>query len=149
VVLRRSAVEGPPLRLATDRRYLLRALKLGFREVAASRPDQPLLCRDERRTYLWMPLDASGAIPPTPGRTRRQDPMPTSNGSQPEDQPTGPASNVEPPDPLAEAEALRVLLQEAALSAGRLVGALKQQRRRGRSLEAALASLRQLGPHGL
>ena len=53
-------------------------------------------------------------------------------------------SEAEMPDPLREAEALRALLQEAQLRLGRLLAALKHERRHDRALRAALASLRQL-----
>jgi hypothetical protein len=45
---------------------------------------------------------------------------------------------------LAEAEALRAALQEALARTARLIGALRQHRRRGRAVEAAVASLRRL-----
>ena len=47
-------------------------------------------------------------------------------------------------DPLAEAEALRAALAEAAGRAARLVAGLKQYRKERRSLQAAWSSLRQL-----
>ena len=52
--------------------------------------------------------------------------------------------NVEGPDPLAEAEALRTLLQDAAVRASRLIGALKHQKRQSRAVQTAMASLRRL-----
>ena len=47
-------------------------------------------------------------------------------------------------DPIAEAEALRGLLHEAASRSARLVAALKQQRRQTRVLQQAVQSIRQL-----
>jgi hypothetical protein len=47
-------------------------------------------------------------------------------------------------DALAEAEALRQQLQEALARTARLIAALKQQRRQGRAVQAAVASLRKL-----
>ena len=47
---------GPPVRVACDRRQLLRALRLGFTAVNISSPDKPLFCRDDRRTYVFMPV---------------------------------------------------------------------------------------------
>ena len=55
-----------------------------------------------------------------------------------------PNSEAEPPDPLMEAEALRALLHDAQLRLGRLLAALKQQRRHNRALHAAMDSLRGL-----
>ena len=65
MVLTRSTVSGPPLRLCTDRRFLVRAVKLGFDRVDVLGADKPLACRDGLRIYLWMPLDATAAIAPT------------------------------------------------------------------------------------
>ena len=48
------------------------------------------------------------------------------------------------PDPVAEAEALRAVLAEAAGRAGRLAAALKQFRKERRALASAWSSLRQL-----
>ena len=49
-------------------------------------------------------------------------------------------------DPLAEAEAIRVLLHEGQARLGRLVSFLKHHRRQSRALQSAVASLRQLPP---
>ena len=50
----------------------------------------------------------------------------------------------EPFDPVAEAEALRLALADAAARAHRLVAALKQFRKERRALHTAWSSLRQL-----
>jgi hypothetical protein len=55
-----------------------------------------------------------------------------------------PSSEAELPDPLVEAEALRALLHDAQFRLGRLLAALKQQRRNNRALRAAMDSLRGL-----
>jgi hypothetical protein len=47
-------------------------------------------------------------------------------------------------DVIAEGEALRGLLQDAAARVGRLLAALKQQRRQSRAVQQAMASLKQL-----
>jgi hypothetical protein len=65
VALARSSASGAPARLCLDRRYLRRALQLGFAELQLERPDAPVVCRDAGRTYLWMPLDQGGVVPPT------------------------------------------------------------------------------------
>jgi hypothetical protein len=48
---------------------------------------------------------------------------------------------------IAEAEALRTVLTEAVGRASHLAAGLKRQRRQGRALQGALASLRELQPH--
>jgi hypothetical protein len=70
LLLARSAASGAPARLCCDRRYLRRALQLGFAELRVERPDLPVVCRDRRRTYLWMPLDQGGTVPPTDDAVR-------------------------------------------------------------------------------
>jgi hypothetical protein len=166
--LSRSAVQGPPLRLATDRRCLLRALRLGFLEVEAGPEERPLVCRDAGRTYLWMYLTAGEALPPTPAGpaavpcdaspatpehvsnpTRRIQtmPRPAQNGNAPHDDvPAAPngarAVEADLETLLAEGEALRGLLQEAHGRLGRLLAGLKHHRRQAKAVETALASLR-------
>ena len=71
-------------------------------------------------------------------------PAPHANGQGPpegRDGATPPGSNL---DPIAEAEALRGLLHEAASRSARLVAALKQQRRHFRAVQQVAQSLRQL-----
>jgi len=165
VVLSCSTVTGPPVRLCLDRDYLARALKLGFRELLVPSPNQPVLCQDQGRLYVFMPLDGKNAVLPCKGmhrlvsvegdnqpestpRERRKDIMPavTPNGRNPDDHlsPQQPEhSGIE--EIIVEAEALRVQLQEASVRTSRLIAALKQQRRQSRAVMAAMASLRQIG----
>jgi hypothetical protein len=171
VVLSGSSCAGPAVRLACNRRYLWRVVQLGFREVLIGNATTPLLCRDPTRTYLFMPLE--GALPPAadavrivssdtpavalraqpqsePPRRKEPMPRPSTPGEEPRNGPAGlpapspPTSEAEPPDPLVEAEALRALLHDGQLRLGRLLAALKQQRRHSRALRAAVDSLRQL-----
>jgi hypothetical protein len=164
-VLSGSRATGKPVRLNLDRRYLWRAIQLGFAEIQVAGPDQPVACRDRTRTYVFMPLDKEAAIPPGPDALRiasgegappepppqpeRRDtamPAPPPNG-----RPTDPARPAQPPerggglaDLIAEAEALRALLAEATARNARLLAALKQHRKQARAVEVAVASLRQL-----
>ncbi len=168
VGLTRSAVSGPPLRVVTDRRYLLRALQLGFGEFEAGPGERPLVCRQGQRTYLWMLLSDKEALPPTsaarpvgaavePSPFTREVPDPTRrpiamsrpvphNGHPPQDGAAAPHAAGSPESGLetllAEAEALRGLLQEAQGRLGRLLAGLKHQRRQAKAVETALASLR-------
>src|SRR5262249_4029694 len=124
----------------------------------------PAACHDEHRVYVWMPLDATAALPPTPDALRIMSaedaqpmpPTPTerSNGLMPAPQPNhtpdnGQANGTEPDrmglaDAIAEAEALRALLHDASARTARLLAALKHQRRQSRAVQQAMASLRQL-----
>lgn len=153
VALARSHVEGPPARVVVDRRFLLRAIRLGFRTIAMTRPGCPLVCRDGSRTYVFMPLDPGQDAPasPDPSAPGNPDPRSERRTAPPGNDRTDTRATRDgtpvgdgPPDLLAEAEALRGLLQDGVARAGRLVAALRVQRRQTRALHAALASLRRL-----
>jgi hypothetical protein len=70
VVLTGSQVEGPPLRLASDRGLLARALQLGFTEFALAGAEFPVVCRQAPRTFAWMPLGKDAALPPAADAVR-------------------------------------------------------------------------------
>ena len=53
LTLSNSRLEGDPITLNSNREYLLRALRLGFREVCLYGNEQPVLCDDGRRQFLW------------------------------------------------------------------------------------------------
>jgi hypothetical protein len=160
LVLARSQVEGPPVCLVMDRRYLLRSLKLGFTEVVLRQAAEPLLCQDARRSYVWMPLTDAQPVPPAksaslpPARARKdaqparlETPRraPAMSTNEPNNIPrNGAARQEDPLDLITEAEEVRVQLQNALARTSRLVAALKQQRRQTRVVEAALSSLRKL-----
>jgi hypothetical protein len=191
-----SAALGKPLRVCLDRRHLLRSLELGFREIAFADADRPALCRDGRRVFAWVLLDAKMALPPGPDDLRiastagggpAAPPAPPSDpetqtpavaegdsapaaAAPPPVQPerritpvTTPHSNGGPGDAgrpaerpeaggydalLEEAFALQDALRAGLARCGRLLAALKQQRRQARLVQATLASLRQLQPPG-
>ncbi|MCE9603302.1 MAG: hypothetical protein K8U03_00190 [Planctomycetia bacterium] len=64
-----SQLVGEPIVLNTNRRYVERALRLGFRNVGLFGPESPALCVDDRRRFIWMLLDKGSAIP------RHEDPI--------------------------------------------------------------------------
>jgi hypothetical protein len=174
LVLEKSRVSGKAVRFATCRTYLVRALQLGFGEIAVVTPDTPVLCRDESRLYLWMPLGEKAALKPAANALRitpppngmhpstvpdsRRNPAMSTNGPNhhpPPARPTPsparpvppapPATNGSPPLSLVEeAEALQGLLREALARTARLVAGLKQQRKQQRLVSSTLASLRHL-----
>ena len=167
VILARSESGGAPLRVATDRRYLLCAAQLGLETIQAFRPEVPLVGLAADRTYVWMPLDKSAVIPPgqdvrrllpaedvpppppepSPERRRTPMPPPPGNGHLSDDRPP-PERNGGIGELIAEAEALRNLLSEASARSARLVAALKQHRRQSKAVEAAVVTLRQLNLGG-
>jgi hypothetical protein len=61
-----STVQGKAVRFATARRYLARAVKLGFDAFEVSGGGKPVVCRAGPRTYVWMNLDPQDAVPPHP-----------------------------------------------------------------------------------
>jgi len=155
LVLAQSRVEGLAVRACMDRRYLLRAVQMGFRQIMVIRHDKPILCQDEKRTYLWMPLGDPASTEPQkashstvtapitspPTQITRSTPMTDRNGHRPTEELT---PGAEGPDPLAEAETLRTLLQDAAARTSRLIAALKHQKRQSRAVQSAMSSLRRL-----
>jgi len=74
-----SQLVGEPIVLNTNRRFVERALRLGFRSVGLFEPELPSLCVDDRRRYIWMLLDKGSIIP------RHDDPMrlPAGRASRP------------------------------------------------------------------
>lgn len=66
-----SHLTGSPLTIHTNRDYLLRALRLGFRQLAFQSPQAPVVCSDDARQetgarqYVWAVLSPEDAIPAT------------------------------------------------------------------------------------
>jgi hypothetical protein len=76
VVLSGSRLAGQPLLLNSNRAFLARALKLGFREIGIRDAAAPLVCRDDLRQYGWMPLGHDGAIQASDDMIRIASPVP-------------------------------------------------------------------------
>ena len=74
LVLTQSSRIGEPLCINTDRRYLARALRLGFREFTFFGPNVPTQCSDGSRQYVWAVLDPQSAIKPTSKAVRLASP---------------------------------------------------------------------------
>lgn len=88
VALHRSTVSGPSVRLATDGKYLRRALELGLTDFQITKPGVPVLAHREGVIFVWMPLGqpdtrsaskdakrgstSSPAIQPAPDPGRRE-----------------------------------------------------------------------------
>src|SRR5260370_25733569 len=64
LLLSRSRYTGAPVCFNTNREFLGRAIRLGFREIAVRGPDAPVVCRDGPRVYGWQPLTRESAIEP-------------------------------------------------------------------------------------
>jgi hypothetical protein len=77
VGLSHSTITGPSVRFRTNRCYLARALGLGLAELQIVDASTPVVCQDEKRTYVWMPLDKKGALAPTDDAVRISPPTNT------------------------------------------------------------------------
>jgi hypothetical protein len=62
LTLTNSRLEGTPLRATMNRKYLERALKLGFGRVEFFGAESPAQCDDGQRQYLWAVLHPNTAI---------------------------------------------------------------------------------------
>ena len=162
LVLARSRYDGPAVRVAMDRRFLVRALHLGMGELQVAGPDQPVAIREGRRIYGWQPLGPEGALGPDDDAIRVESTSATDPEAGIARAPAEAAARREAPQvvrvrdreerPLdgglssviQEARELRDALGQAQSRAGRLVAALRKQRSRGRLVQDTLRSLRQL-----
>src|SRR5262249_29518738 len=164
LVLAGSQVSGKEVCLPVNRNYLLRALALGFTEMVVVAADVPVQWGDDRRRYVWMPLDKEGALAGKEDDLEIVSAAAQANGKQPQ-APKEPARDKAPiaarangkgqprkcrqqgqglDGALAEAQQLRGVLRDALARTQQLLATLKQQRQQGRLLRATLASLKQL-----
>ena len=77
VVLSNSRRTGAELRWQTNRKFLARAVRLGFREVCLHGAETPPVCRDEHRVYVWALLEADKALAPTDNMVSLTSPVST------------------------------------------------------------------------
>ncbi len=156
--LSRSAVAGPPARVALDRAVLRRAMRLGLTTVRTPGGGKPVVFEGADFTLVAVALGSASEAGPEPGGTvtvtdpvapaavtttlRRSTMKPhETNGHLPNGRHDPPP---DAPDPLAEAEALRAALAEAAGRAARLVAALKARKKEQRALASVWTSLKTL-----
>jgi hypothetical protein len=142
VFLTGSTATGLPVRLALDRRFLLRALALGFRRLRLSEKANAFVAVADDRLYLAAVLDPSlcvGSHDTIPAKALTPLPVPLEN-TMPKNAEPEPAN----PDLLAEAEGLRVALVELAQRAGRLIALLKSRKKDERVLSQVWSSLKSL-----
>jgi hypothetical protein len=170
LVLNGSRREGEPLTWSTDRRYLLRALELGLRQVQLTGGDGIVWCQGEQSQYLWMPLGPEQAVKPSANCIRVESgsvpastlPAPSTVSVQPKPRrksavtsqpdsaaPATKTKRTQRPIPsgstIEQAIALRDALKAAANHANDLARTLKRQRRENQVVQSTLASLRELG----
>ncbi|HEX3313240.1 MAG TPA: hypothetical protein VHR72_00050 [Gemmataceae bacterium] len=164
----RSVCQGRPARVPIGGSYLSRALRLGCNELAVSKPDAPLLFQGDGCTYVVMPLNPELAIAPAEGATHiasaidvadrlqprtRRTPMPPSHANgHAGSNGTGAAADAERgpgfQELLVEADQLRAQVQDVLARLTKLLAGLKQFRRQGRAVQAAVQSIRDLRLEG-
>jgi hypothetical protein len=172
VILTNSSWSGQPIRIQANRQYLARAVHLGFAELHLYTPASPALWQDGNRQYVWALLDPETAIGPTTDpvriespadpagavpnqRRRRKDVSKPNNNPKPDNEPetTGrngqshAAAAVKPEQPsgaIAQAVSLRDTLRDATNKANELIRVLQHDKKQGRQLRTALASLREI-----
>lgn len=116
VELPSSRLDGEPVVLNTNRRYLAEAIRLGFRTLHSFGPESPVLCSNDRRQYLWCLLDAKSAIP------RHADPIRIETPCNRNSLATTPAAAATPPTTSTESPvttSLKTQNQQVAASATR------------------------------
>jgi hypothetical protein len=173
LALSSSRLDGDPITVNSNREYLLRALRLGFRDVHFYGREQPVLCDGGGRQYVWALLSPESPIPSSPDLIRiasiqRQageasgHPQPrrskaTVSEPTPQTPPTGdkPATKArrssasKRPSPIEQAVVFRDALRTAVVQANELIRNLKQQKREARLVQTTLASLKQLQEVGV
>jgi hypothetical protein len=172
IVLANSEVDGHPMRFNCNRRYLVQAAKLGFRQAHLYGPNAPAMFRDERRSYVWAVLDPEAAIPPDTNAVRVESsaqldsqespPQPTTrprkrpkmtetksaqqSGSDPNTEETAAENTAENGngDVIEQAEAVKASLREAASKTSQLIAALRRHRKQAKAVQSTLAAIKQL-----
>ncbi len=173
LVLTRSGYTGEPVRFNTNRDFLARAIRLGLGDLEVADADSPLVGRDGDRVFAWQPLSKESALGPDEDAVRiESQPHPITTTDPliglPERKTTvseadnsdgreagrhgesNDQASSESPAPtglaalIGEAEALHEALGAARARSGRLVVALRKQKRREKLVASTLASLRQL-----
>jgi len=76
VVLSGSRHSGAAVTISLNRKYLGRALKLGFREIGVKDVAAPLVCSDERRQYVWALLYPEDTVRASDDAVRIASPIP-------------------------------------------------------------------------
>jgi hypothetical protein len=142
VFLTGSTASGLPIRLAFDRRFLMRALSLGFRRLRLAGNANAFVAVADDRLFLAAVLDPSLCVgPPDTIPAKALAPLPVpSETTMPKNTEPEPSN----PDLLAEAEGLRVALVELAQRAGRLIALLKSRKKDERVLNQVWSSLKSL-----
>jgi hypothetical protein len=135
-----STVPGPPLRLALDRRDLLRAVTAGCRTLHLFAAGRPWVALGDATLYLATSFDPPEVPPAQPGPTAALVPVETSSSPS--------LRELSDDSVLYEAEAFRRSLHATGRRAGRLFGRLVTRLREERILERLWTAVKSLPPAG-
>ncbi len=155
LVLSNSRRIGAELKVSTDRKFVERALQLGFRAIHLRDAETPAVCRDDRRSYFWALLGKDSVLKSDATATRIESPLrqPVSMTSPKARIPMKPhpipqtekkQAAGQPPSILAQAEVLQGTLRAALNGTRELIAAIKQRRKQNRLVESTLRSLKEL-----
>lgn len=175
LVLSNSTRTGQQGRFTSSRNFLLRALKLGATNLHIFSPQAAILATRGAKRYIWMPLDPSLDVKPTPNCPRlasaeQSSPVPVRSRISPASvrkvatQPMTDRST--PPTPrrtrqtaasdkrhatssiLDQASQLRTSLRDTLSQTNELIRSLKRQKKQSRLVQSTLASLKLLQTAG-
>jgi hypothetical protein len=146
-------------------------LQLGFNRISVYGADKPLVCRDEKRQYVWQPLEPKSVLSASTDAIRLSstDSAPVEKSTVPVKEAEAVANSnrsedhqpaIEEPAAtesatptsrrsgiaavLVEAEEIKELLRQAYTRTHQLVTGVKRYRKQAQAVKSALGSLRQL-----
>ena len=145
------AVEGPPATVAVNRMVIDRALRQGCRTLRIPSNLRLVALEGPDRLFAVAALDTSIVVstpgrpsPRSPAPSFRRDAMKPVNGTAANGRHPPPTNEPESFDPLAEAEAIRLLVVEVGSRLVRLIGTLRSSRKEKKVLANVWAGLKQL-----
>lgn len=83
LVLTNSCWTGTPSCINTNRKYLERAIKLGFRQVQVFGDESPAVCRDSHRNFVWALLSGGDGFERTKNTVSIPNPQQATTNSPP------------------------------------------------------------------
>ncbi len=153
IVLSQSHREGAAIRFATNRGYLSRAMKLGFRSISVNDTETPVRCHEPTRDYVWATLGKDAIVKPQPDALRIQStPTPNDNHHHPKEEnapemPHNATTDQEhqtASELISSAEHLKASLRESQNAVTSLIAGLKRHRQQTKKIRSAVATLKQL-----
>jgi hypothetical protein len=161
LVLQTSQRNGREVRLATDRRFLSRAIELGFESIYFDDDNHPAVCDDGHRTFVWALLAKDGIVAPAPQSTIIESPISHSYQKPSTEQPHAMKTKTTPPpkpeapeqipsdskpskSPIEQAVTFRDELRNMLGQANELIRSLKRQKQQQRLMQSTINQLKQI-----